>query len=109
MGTAGGLVPKLQQPEVQQGGNAMIHNAELAAVEKIVYRGTQAGFVVHDGEGFIVLEDEREPWMVSVAELTTVCLHCLINRQPEVGRGLDLAREHGAARRHSGGWEPADP
>lgn len=29
--------------------------------------------------------------------ITLVCLHCLINDHPEIGRGLDLAREHGVA------------
>jgi hypothetical protein len=35
----------------------------------------------------------------------TVCLHCLIDEHPEVGRGLDLALEHGSAGRDdAGGW-----
>ncbi len=29
--------------------------------------------------------------------ITLVCLHCLINAHPEIGRGLDIAREHGVA------------
>ena len=29
--------------------------------------------------------------------VTLVCLHCLINDHPEIGRGLDIAREYGAA------------
>lgn len=29
--------------------------------------------------------------------ITLVCLHCLINDHPEVGRGLDIAREYGVA------------
>ena len=29
--------------------------------------------------------------------VTLVCLHCLLDDHPELGRGLDLAREHGAA------------
>jgi hypothetical protein len=26
-----------------------------------------------------------------------VCLHCLIDDHPEIGRGLDIAREYGVA------------
>ena len=29
--------------------------------------------------------------------ITLVCLHCLLDEHPEMGRGLDLAREHGVA------------
>ena len=29
--------------------------------------------------------------------ITLVCLHCLINDHPEIGRGLDIAREYGVA------------
>lgn len=32
------------------------------------------------------------------------CLHCLIEKRPEVGRGLDLAREYGAADLVDGEW-----
>jgi hypothetical protein len=31
------------------------------------------------------------------AGITFVCLHCLLNDNPEIGRGLDIAREHGVA------------
>jgi hypothetical protein len=36
--------------------------------------------------------DAREP---DVDALATVCLHCLIERHPEAGRGLDEARRTG--------------
>ena len=29
--------------------------------------------------------------------ITLVCLHCLLDDHPEIGRGLDLAREYGVA------------
>lgn len=29
--------------------------------------------------------------------VTLVCLHCLIQDHPEIGRGLDIAREYGVA------------
>lgn len=36
-------------------------------------------------------EDELPPG------ITLVCLHCLIDDHPEIGRGLDIAREYGVA------------
>jgi len=38
----------------------------------------------------------------------TFCLSCLVDEHPEAGRGLDLAREFGAAERINGDWAP-DP
>ena len=29
--------------------------------------------------------------------VSLVCLHCLIDDHPEIGRGLDIAREYGVA------------
>ena len=29
--------------------------------------------------------------------ISLVCLHCLVDDHPEIGRGLDIAREHGVA------------
>jgi hypothetical protein len=29
--------------------------------------------------------------------ITVVCLHCLLDDHPEIGRGLDIAREYGVA------------
>jgi len=40
--------------------------------------------------------DEHEP--------DTVCLHCLLDDHPELGRGLDLAREYGEALLEDGEW-----
>jgi hypothetical protein len=57
--------------------------------------------------GFTVLfDDAPDPEEVDQAQLsegefppgiTFVCLHCLINDHPEIGRGLDIAREYGVA------------
>jgi hypothetical protein len=41
------------------------------------------------------LRDRRIDWL---------CLHCLIEEYPEIGRGLDLARQHGAADLIDGDW-----
>ncbi|HEX6664813.1 MAG TPA: hypothetical protein VF025_14165, partial [Gaiellaceae bacterium] len=40
----------------------------------------------------------------SDAETALVCLHCLIDEHPEIGRGLELAREHGEATRNGNTW-----
>ena len=52
--------------------------------------------------GFTVLFDDapdpdevarhRRSWRISL-----VCLHCLLDDHPEIGRGLDIAREYGVA------------
>ena len=56
--------------------------------------------------GFTVLFDDAPdpedlPDDADASELppgiTLVCMHCLINDNPEIGRGLDIAREYGVA------------
>ena len=58
--------------------------------------------------GFTVLfDDAPELEEVQGAEhpgISFVCLDCLIDDHPDLGRGLDLAREHGAADRNDDGW-----
>jgi hypothetical protein len=45
-------------------------------------------------------DDPRQRW---------ICLHCLIERHPEIGRGLDIAREHRVADLDDGGeWIVGD-
>lgn len=51
--------------------------------------------------GFTVLCDDA-PAPDDVADLddprlTWVCLHCLVNEHPEIGLGLEIAREHRVA------------
>lgn len=55
-----------------------------------------------DGDsGFnLIYEDAPAPSEVTGPDdprLTWVCLHCLIDEHPEIGRGLDLAKQFGAA------------
>lgn len=54
--------------------------------------------------GFTVLfDDAPDPEDVPVSGdrlppgITLVCLHCLVEDHPEVGRGLEIAREYGVA------------
>ena len=59
--------------------------------------------------GFVVLFDDA-PDPHDVADPTNdpriawLCLHCLIDEYPEVGRGLDIAAQHGAADLVDGEW-----
>ena len=36
--------------------------------------------------------------------MSLVCLDCLIDDDPELGRGLEIAREHGVADLDDDGW-----
>ena len=59
----------------------------------------------------VVLEDVPEPEELSGDESSRlVCVDCLLEEQPEVGSGLDLARVHGQVvwDVSSGGWVPHD-
>ena len=51
--------------------------------------------------GFTVLfDDAPDPDEVHGADdprITLVCLHCLLDDHPELGRGLDIARKYGVA------------
>jgi hypothetical protein len=52
---------------------------------------------------------ELEPEALQ-AIMHTICLHCAIEEYPEVGRGLDLAKQHGFASRDpdTGEWTTED-
>jgi hypothetical protein len=61
--------------------------------------------------GFTVLFDGApEPDDVDLEQNTSlVCLDCLLDEHPELGRGLDLAREYGVADLdESGEWVVGD-
>ena len=51
--------------------------------------------------GFTVLfDDAPDPDEVDGLEhpgVSLVCLHCLLDEHPEIGRGLDIARQYGVA------------
>jgi hypothetical protein len=64
--------------------------------------------------GFTIIYSDA-PYRDEVARLTEdelvfVCLGCLLEElPPDVGRGLEIAREHGAARLDDGDvWVPAE-
>jgi hypothetical protein len=49
----------------------------------------------------VLFDDARDPEDVDDPKqhpgITLVCLRCLVNNHPELGRGLDIARKHGVA------------
>jgi hypothetical protein len=52
-----------------------------------------SGFTVH----FSDAPDPDEVDGPDDPRIALVCISCLVNDRPELGRGLDLAREHGVA------------
>jgi hypothetical protein len=72
------------------------------------------GFKPEGGEhdsGYSVLftdapdPDELEPAVDRLPDgISVMCLHCLVDEHPEIGKDLDLAREFGAADLDAGVW-----
>lgn len=52
----------------------------------------------------VVLEDAEGPEGPSQVP---VCVDCLLEEHPRLGRGLDVALEHTGAEWRNGGWVPA--
>ena len=50
----------------------------------------------HDSGFTILFDDAPDPGDVTEDDpcITWVCLHCVINDHPEIGPGLDIARQH---------------
>jgi hypothetical protein len=67
-------------------------------VKRVIYG--EGGFTLLDAE----MADEN-PGEHGIEELHVVCLDCLLERHPEAGRGMDLARPGGSSRFVEGqGW-----
>jgi hypothetical protein len=59
--------------------------------------------------GYLILYSDAPDLDNEVDDATTlVCVHCLVDHDPEAGRGLDLARQHGGASLDDGEWAVAD-
>ena len=74
------------------------------AAAGVLDRLREADVAVATRDSAVLFEDAPDPDDLpdfdgeSLPEgITLVCLHCLINDHPEIGRGLDLAREYGVA------------
>jgi hypothetical protein len=90
----------------------MTSHGDLAIVDRFGYDHSQPFTLIeHDPgasghSGYGVLTDEAlELPEIPDERLITVCLHCLINRHPDLGAGLDLARQTGRAIRNGGDGE----
>ena len=68
-------------------------------------QGIPAG-VVHDypHEFTLVLDQERDDDETPMEDYVSVCLHCLIDEHPELGRAIDLAKRTGSAYRINRSW-----
>jgi hypothetical protein len=74
-----------------------------AVASKAVLDGAPAT-VVYGGDdgGFTVLEQDRPPEQTDAP----ICVDCLLGLQPGLGRGLDVAKQHGVAYRGiDGEWK----
>lgn len=82
----------------------------LAVVSTGVESGARPTRVLHfEGGGFTVFDDSvvvEDPERYSIDDFSVVCEACLIDQWPELGRGLDVARECGESRLVAGSWEP---
>ena len=73
-----------------------------AIASKAVLEGAKATVVYDVGDAeFTVLERDRGPKQTDAP----ICLHCLLELQPGLGRGLDVAHEHGIAVCIDGDWQ----
>jgi hypothetical protein len=92
---------------------AVKHNRLVAIVDRVAYDEGQFTWIGHDepddprDSGFALLGDEAFellPDNIPDERLITVCLHCLIDRHPDVGKGLDVASRTGRAIRDGDNW-----
>jgi hypothetical protein len=72
-----------------------------AVVSAAVLDGAPATVVYGGDDGrFTILERDRPPEQTDAP----ICVDCLLELQPGLGRGLDLAKQHGIAYRVDGQW-----
>jgi hypothetical protein len=72
-----------------------------AVVSQAVLDGAPATVVYDVGDAeFTVLERDRAPSQSD----RPICLDCLLELQPGLGRGLDVAKQHGIAYCVDGEW-----
>jgi hypothetical protein len=72
-----------------------------AVCSRAVLEGEPVSVVYGGSDGrFTVLERDRGPRQTD----SPICLDCLLSLQPGLGRGLDVAKEHGHAYQVDGEW-----
>ena len=59
--------------------------------------------------GLLAREDTPRPGPAEDTAWESLCIDCVLDSLPGIGRGLDLAREHGSASlAAAGGWEAGE-
>jgi hypothetical protein len=101
----------MPRPTSQPRGAKTAHGRLVVVSRSIVEQGSPANRVFHfaEDDGYVILDQataDQDPGLAARDSLEVVCLECLLELQPEVGRGLDVARgsESGGARLYRGEW-----
>jgi hypothetical protein len=80
----------------------------LAVISDGVHQGQPVTRVFYGDGGFTLLDramQEENPDDHELEEFHAVCLDCLLERHPEAGAGMDVARRGGSSRFVEGhGW-----
>jgi hypothetical protein len=79
----------------------------LAIVSDGVHQGRPVTRVIYGDSGFTLLDramQDENPDDHELEEFHAVCLDCLIERHPEAGAGMDVARRAGSSRFLVGVW-----
>jgi hypothetical protein len=86
------------------------HGSALAAVSRALLEPHTAPHrVLHfeDDGGFLILDaahSDLDPNELGASVLAPVCVRCLLEQHPSVGRGMDVAQRTGGARLIEGQW-----
>ena len=88
---------------------------EQPPITMVLFQRESAEVSSRDSGFSVLFSDAPEQWEGTpnqMEQLRNVCLHCLIEHHPEVGRALDLAKVHGSAERYpdalTGDWVGRD-
>jgi hypothetical protein len=88
---------------------SMPHSSNLAVASRaLLEAGAAPSRVLYfeEDRSYLVLDADtpEDPSTVTVGYLAPVCVHCLLDQHPSVGRGMDVARRTGGARLVEGAW-----
>jgi hypothetical protein len=79
----------------------------LSVVTEAVDQGAPVVRILGSDDDSFILLDEDCPENADDydGELVVICMGCILEQHPEVGRGLDLAKRYGSARYRADGDE----
>jgi hypothetical protein len=80
--------------------------SKLVVVTRAVADGASPRWVAYleEDENFLIGEKYIDPVAQRWQDLVVVCVDCLLEQHPDVGRGMDLAQEEGVACYSEGAW-----